>query len=141
MKDFKSSFKAGLKIGFNIWVGSYWSIVMFFSFGIIHFTHMFRTEINFIDVFALILCVYNTYWISEVVDIRKNLKNVVLNVLKNTNLSKSDKNFLSDVIFTINWRIIRSLNFKNEEEKNSYLQKLVLRELDDYASDKLMAKL
>jgi hypothetical protein len=141
LKDFKNSFVAGLKIGFNVFVGSYGSLLMFFSFGIIHLTHMLRTEINFLDSFALILCIYNTYWISEVVEIRKNLKTIVHNVLKNTTLKKSDKNFLSDIIFTINWRTIRSLNFENNIEKNIYLEKLVLREIDDYASDKLMGKL
>lgn len=141
MKDFKNSFIKGLKIGLNVWLGSYWSLFMFFSFGVIHLGHMFKTEINIMDSIALILCIYNTYWISDVVDIRKKIKKSVFHILENSSIKKSDKNFLSDVIFTINWKKIKSVNFTDDEDQRVYLEKLIFKEIEAYSSDTLMEKI
>jgi hypothetical protein len=141
MSDFSKSFKKGIKIGFNSFLGSQFIIFSFFIFGVLHILGMFKNGLNFLDILGLILCMYNTYWLTSVVDLRKKIHQIVFEYLKDSKLKKSDKKFLSDVIFTLNWKNIISLDFadKTEEEKN-YLEKIVYSNIQEYSEDKLLER-
>jgi hypothetical protein len=141
MKDFVDSFKKGFKISFNSVLGSYFIIFAFFVLGSSSAISIFRNGINFLDTLNLVLCMYNTFWLSELVDLRYRIKKIVFEFLKDSKMTKSDKKFLSDIIFTLNWKNIIKLTFNNSEEEEVYLEKIVFKEIALHAEDKLLERI
>jgi hypothetical protein len=133
-----NSFKKGFKIGFNCFLASYTCIFLFFVIGIINILNLYINGFSFFDLLSLAMCIYNTYWLSSVSQIRKSFRKNTFEVLANDKKTKqSDKNFVADVIYSIFWKDVYSKNFQNEEDLDKFIKSIVIKSIDEYNSGNL----
>jgi hypothetical protein len=131
------SFKKGVVIGFYTTLASRFAIFVLFIFGIHHLINMFLRDFKLIDLFGFLLCVYNTYWLTIVYDIKKKFHKYVMDILSNDNNSKSTKKFVADLIFTNYWREVYILHREGDGIVDDYIYKLSLEGIDKFNSGEL----
>jgi hypothetical protein len=128
-----SSFKKGFEIGLNCFLGSYTIIFLFYILGIVNILNLYIKGFYILEFISLILCIYNSYWLSKVVTIRKSFRKNTLEVLTHDKeAKKSDKYFVADLIFTIFWKDVYAKNFQDEIDLDNFIKKLVLESIVKY---------
>jgi hypothetical protein len=127
------SFKNGLKIGFNCFLASYTCLFFFFVIGTINLLNLYVRGFSFLDILSLAMCIYNTYWLSSLIQIRKSFRKSTFEVLsKDTETKKSDKSFVADLIYSIFWKDVYTKNFQNEEDQDKFIKAIVVQSIDKY---------
>ena len=125
-----------VKIGFVNFLGSYTIIFLFYLMGSTHIISILRGSSNlFLDILGISLCIYNTLWLTKVLDIKKAIKKNTFEILKNYKNTKAGwKKFFADVIFYAYWREIYTYPFKDDETRDLYIIKIINTSVDKFNS-------
>lgn len=140
MKKEDSNLHKSTVVALNCFLGSHFILFIFYVLGAMHFISLFRSDWNSLtDILGLSLAIYNTWWLSSVVEIRKVFRKYTIQMLQNENrISVRHKKFLADVIFTYYWKEIYAQGFKEDSKRDQKIVNLISKSIDDYNQGKLL---
>ena len=141
-KESKDAIKKGLKIGFINMLGTPLFVALFYVMGGMHVISLFHSgfkgpNVGW-DLIGLALCIYNTIWLGNLVEIRKEIRAKTLDFLRNdTKTSTGMKKFVADTIFSVYWDELRRHPYESEEQRSKHIEKIIQVSISQYNKGKL----
>lgn len=140
MKKEYNTFHKSIVVALNCFLGSNFILIIFYILGSMHFIGLFKSGgDSLIDILGLCMSIYNTWWLSSVVDIRKSFRKYTVTILQNEQrITLRHKKFLADVIYTLYWKEVYSNLFENETQRDQKIVNLINKSIDDYNQGNLL---